>query len=298
MSVRATSDICGQGSDQDAAFYCCSEDLQYGIVYDGHGHSDCIAKLKVLHTLDAKGNHSDLASSVLVDPQPANRIFEHVMDCEGGAMMNMVCIKPQCIENYNVGDTQSWIYAINEAGEVELVHESHAHASARPAADELKRLESSVGNVAPYVTSTRSITLLDDETFALEREYQLYRDFGQGVRLATTQSLGHKGVTGCAPHTMRISRTANSRYVCILVSDGVTQVLTRAGIEQLYREHRAQFTAEHVVTRAQAQWRKTWRVIDRLAGNRPVWRKFPTSNLDDVSAVVMHVPAPAPDPPF
>ena len=289
MSVRFSSHVHGQGANQDSAHTGMLAECVYGVVYDGHGKSDCIQHLNTLHERDEKGLHSELALTILEDPRPAERVFDYAIHCSGGAVMNMVCVRPTHIDNYNVGDARSWVFTVDEAGHLDLVHESHPHSVSCIRAEERKRLDTLLGGVRFYTTCNRKITLLDDDTFAIEVGGQAYCDFGRRVRLAATQSLGHEGATGCEPDAARIMRTAHSRHLCILVSDGVTQVLTRASIAQLYELHRDALTAEHVVAAAVKQWEKTWRVIDRGNADRVSWTRFARGDWDDVSAVVMHV---------
>ena len=290
MAVRVSTHVCGQGADQDSAHEGVLTGFTYGVVYDGHGDHDCILRLNALHERDAHGLHSGTALALLNDPHPAQRIFEYATSAKGGAMMNLACVRSDCIENYNVGDSQSWIYAIDDMGYIELVHESRAHSVGNILPGDHKRLDALAGGFSFYEKRDRKIKLLDDDTFAIESDNQVYCDFGGGLRLATTQALGHGGATGCEPDAARITRTRHTKHVCILVSDGVTQVLTRARIAQLYDIHRDNLTAVHVVNLAVRQWHKIWRVIDRNNEGHTSKTRFSASNLDDVSAVVMHVP--------
>ena len=236
------------GKDQDFYFLGNDTDITYFGVLDGHGRDDCI---QFARTLD----FHDIATQ----PDPAQTLWDHIQGINfAGSGFTFTCARINhalhLIEVWNVGDSETIVYLNDQVFRTEL-HNFHNPKEV----ERTKHLVYSIRKTTAAKPSS-SFDILDIPSFT--------GDFILGDSLVPSQSYGHNGTTGFAPHKLTIPYKHTDRVRIVCVTDGVSDMqvdLSRG-------------SAEDIVQEAQRKWHQPWN-----------YKGFPGihfQNVDDITAVV------------
>jgi serine/threonine protein phosphatase PrpC len=219
-------------------------DMHYLGVMDGHGGHACI---NYVRTLDF-----DFIAS---QPDPAQTLWDMVQsqrDFYGSGCTFTFARITHHIEVWNVGDSLTSVF-LNEQ-----VFTSEIHTFLNPR--EVERTKPFMERL----THTTSPQIVDQH---MEDMPSIVGHFFTGDRLVPSQSIGHNGCTGFAPHKLVIPYKPTDRIRIVCVSDGVTDM----------KVDLAEGSALDIVQEAQRKWTQPW-----------LYRGHETkfSDIDDISCVV------------
>ena len=222
-------------------------DMDYLGVMDGHGRNACIDYVR---TLDF-----DLIAS---QPDPAQALWDKVQSSgknfvRSGCTFTFARIT-DVIEVWNVGDSETRVYVNDQ----EFRTESHTFNNPK----ELERTKTLLHFIRPTtaakVTSSDQIQDLNSFTGC----------FNNGDMIVPSQSMGHNGATGFAPHKQVIPYKPTDRLRIVCVSDGVTDMLVDL----------ADGSALDIANQADRKWKQKW--------NYKGYNGIKFEDFDDISAVV------------
>jgi serine/threonine protein phosphatase PrpC len=244
--INATMVSIQSGSKQDYFVSGQVGDMYYLGVMDGHGRHACIDYVR---TLDF-----DLIAS---QPDPAQALWDNIQSsgnnfAGSGCTFTFARIT-HLIEVWNVGDSETHVYV----NDLEFYTESHTFHNPK----EIERTKHLVHFIrpttAPKVTSAQDIQDLPSFTGY----------FNNGDTLVPSQSMGHNGITGFAPHKLVIPYKPTDRVRVVCVTDGVTDM----------KVDLSEGNAFDIANEADRKWKQPWMY-------KGLQLKFPTG--DDVSCVV------------
>lgn len=213
------------GSKQDFFVQGQVGDMHYLGVMDGHGGHACI---NYVRTLDF--------NFIASQPDPAQTIWDLVQTQKtygSGCTFTFARIT-HVIEVWNIGDSLTTVYLNDQ------VFTSNIHTFLQPS--EIERTQSLVERLehttAPQVISDIHIQDMPS----------IIGHFFTGDKLVPSQSLGHNGCTGFAPHKMVLPYKSTDRIRIVCVSDGVTDM----------RVDLSEGTALEIAKEAERKWNKPW----------------------------------------
>lgn len=282
VAVSPTTTVATRGgseNNQDHVFTMDHPRYHLAAVFDGHGNDDCINQIRSICTQN---------SEVFLSDDPICRIFNLTMGCEGGSTANIIRVSKECIENFHVGDSMCWIIDITDVPHI--LHRSTPHLPSD--ITERKRLvqrreEQPCFDFEVVYSRQQLFDIVSKHTVQFRRERGSYVQFTQGPlqRLLTpTQVLGHRGITGCSPGRTTVTRHPRHSYLCITVSDGVTEIMDIKNFHNLAIRCGG---ASAIVALAYQRWNQEWSILsDR--GKPLGTQKFDT--MDDISATYTLVP--------
>ena len=222
-------------------------DMHYLGVMDGHGRDACIDYVRTLD-FDLIASQSDPAQALWDNIQASGKNF-----AGSGCTFTFARIT-DVIEVWNVGDSETRVYVNDQEFRTEL-HTFHN-------LKELERTKPLVHFIrqttAPRVTSSQHIQDLPSFTGY----------FNNGDSLVPSQSMGHNGATGFAPHKQVIPYKPTDRVRIVCVTDGVTDMNVDL----------AHDSALDIANEANRKWKQPW-----------TYKGYPGikfENVDDISAVV------------
>jgi len=222
-------------------------DMDYLGVMDGHGRDACIDYVR---TLDF--------NLIASQPDPAQALWDNIQSsgknfAGTGCTFTFARIT-DVIEVWNVGDSETRVYVNDQEFRTE------AHTFHNPTEIERTKplLQFIRPTTAPKVISSHQIQDLPSFTGC----------FNNGDSLVPSQSMGHNGATGFAPHKQVIQYKPTDRLRIVCVSDGVTDMLVDL----------AHGSALDIVNEAERKWKQPWNY------NGYPGLKF--EDIDDISAVV------------
>ena len=285
VQCKTSCHVINGRKSQDRAYTGRTEQHTYNVIYDGHGNSDCINIIQRIH--------SDDPSDVISHANPVQEMYNRTLTSVGGSTMNLfrVNIGSTLIENFSIGDSSSWIWNITDNKNPSLVMVNKKHIPTDT--DEMGRLHALRFNVPPILTKVRSspvkkMVVRSENTIEQLNVYNQIVDFqtlDHSVRgLAMTQALGHLGVTQCDGFQYRYTTVKGCTYLCMAVSDGVTDVVTLDMIRNLIIDGLMDLPVR-LCRLAKNQWMRQWEIAIR-GSSFPIVSRFPSTEWDDISACV------------
>jgi serine/threonine protein phosphatase PrpC len=246
------------------------EEFAYGAVFDGHGPNPRL--IETISNLDI--------NTIMATESPCETAFkilenDPVILLNSGSTMNSVKMFAGRIECENVGDSTT-IVILNGA----IVYQNKCHNYLND--EEQVRLNNqgySKPGVMPVVSANATVITLEPSpvfVFTNIIPYQLGRE--TELTLVPTQSIGHRGATGCAPDKMRIDYNPSiDEVICLIMSDGITDMMNftenKNDIEYLMTH-----TCDEVISLSEARWKQSW-----MFEGRPT--SFPKNGYDDLAFV-------------
>jgi len=233
------------GSKQDFFVQGQVGDMHYLGVMDGHGGHACINYVRTLD-FDFIASQTDPALTIW-------NLIQAKQDFYGSGCTFTFARITHIIEVWNIGDSLTQVF-LNEQ-----VFTSDIHTFLLP--KEVERTHSLIERLvhanAPHVISDIHI----------QDKPSIVGHFFTGDKLVPSQSLGHNGCTGFAPHKLVIPYKSTDRIRIVCVSDGVTDMQVDL----------AQGTALEIAKEAERKWNKTW-----------IYKGHETTfqSSDDISCVV------------
>ena len=207
-------------------------------VFDGHGFNQCIIALR---SMDLR--------QFFVQPNPCAAVFEACRGFEGGATMNLFRIYANRIENHNIGDSQAKVF-MQVDGQWTIQAASVMHSPDNQA--ECARLDGRVN----YSKSSPDLNNITGPNVITSNEPGIYVQFiGTPLRLALTQALGHKGLTGCRPEFFSVPIVQGQRYRAVNGSDGIWDVLGNFDHKEL-----CTLSAQGIIDFVRARYAQEWNV--------------------------------------
>jgi hypothetical protein len=195
------------------------------------------------------------------------------------------------IENFSIGDSSSWIWNITDRKNPCLVMVNKKHIPTNT--DEMKRLRALRFHAPPILTDVRAshvkkMVVRSENTleqFNVYNQLVDFQTFDHSVKgLAMTQALGHFGVTQCEAFQYKYATATGCTYLCMAVSDGVTDVVTLDMIRNLIIDGLMDLPVR-LCRLAKNQWMRQWEIA--CSGSSvPIISRFPRTEWDDISACV------------
>lgn len=232
-------------SKQDFFVYGHVGDMRYLGVMDGHGRNACIDYVRTL-------DFDYIASQ----PDPAQTLWDFVQS--GGNFYKSGCTFTfaritHLIEVWNVGDSETHVF-VNDLHFRTILHNFHNH-------DEVLRTKSKC-----FIRQTTAPKLVSDEHIQDLPSFTGY--FFTGDALVPSQSMGHNGATGFAPHKQVIHYNPIDRVRIVCVTDGVSDMHVDL----------AHGSALDIANEALRKWKQPW----HYKGFHGI--RF--QNIDDISCVL------------
>lgn len=236
------------GSNQDFFVQGQIGDMHYLGVMDGHGRrKGCI---EYVRTLDF--------NFIASQPDPAKALWDKIQSSGndfGGTGCTFTFARiTDVIEVWNVGDSETHVFVNDQVFRTEI------HTFQNP--NEVERTKSLV----QYIRPTTAPKVISSEHIQDLPSFTGY--FNNGDTLVPSQSMGHNGATGFAPHKQVIHYKPTDRVRIVCVSDGVSDMQVDL----------AEGTAHDIAYEADRKWKQHW----NYRGYSGV--QFPTA--DDVSCVL------------
>ena len=232
------------GSNQDYFVRGQVGDMHYLGVMDGHGRNACIDYVR---TLDF--------DYIAAQPDPAQVLWDKVQT--GGNFYGSGCTFTfaritDVIEVWNVGDSMTHVYVNGQ------VFVTKIHTFMDP---------SEIERTKPFIHRLEHKTAACVISNTIQDVPSITGHFLKGDVLVPSQSYGHNGATGFAPHKQVISYKPTDRIRIVCVSDGVTDM--NVALEE--------GSAEDIAKEADRKWRQPWIYHGRATQYK---------NIDDVACVV------------
>jgi serine/threonine protein phosphatase PrpC len=225
------------------------EKFAYALVLDGHGPNPVL--MDTICNLDI--------NSIMVSQSPCETAFNLLKNhpeilINSGSTMNSVKLFENRIECESMGDSTT-IILING----EIVYQNKCHNSLNNL--ELIRLlnqGSTRPGMMPVVSgNATTITMKSSPIFVFTN---IPSGFGCDIELTLvpTQSIGHRGVTGCEPDKFCVKYDALiDEVICLVMTDGVSDMLNfienKNDLNYLITH-----TSTEIVELAESRWRQGW----------------------------------------
>ena len=244
------------------------EKFAYGAVFDGHGPNPRL--MEIVSNLDI--------NAIMATESPCETAFkilenDPVISLNSGSTMNSVKMFVERIECENVGDSTT-IVILNG----NIVYQNKCHSYLLD--EEQVRLNNqgySKPGVTPVVSSDATvITLEPSPVFVFTNIISDLIGRDTELTLVPTQSIGHRGATGCVPDKIRINyNPLIDEVICLIMSDGISDMMNftenKNDIEYLMTH-----TCDEVISLAEARWKQAWMFEGRLTS-------FPKNGYDDLA---------------
>jgi serine/threonine protein phosphatase PrpC len=268
--------------DETYSGFCANEDtgeeFYWGMITDGHGGDNVIQFLRSL-----KPHMNNFVSS----NTPVEKLSKHIIDNLGfsagyrsGATMCLTKCYSDRIECINCGDSQVVVF---KNGEI-------AHISVEHTPTNTKERSRLVAKNARYTKSTSMKITSLTKMIGVNCEYV---NFPTGTSLATTQALGHNGMTGVAPDIVTIPFEPSDVIKVVIGSDGLFDMIIKDDNERLVMADvklLGGMSGEDILKQAVNRWLQLWDIYmpekpDQLMGTQAFTRDM----CDDVSVVVINM---------
>jgi len=200
--------------------------MHYLGVMDGHGGHSCI---NYVRTLDF--------DYIAAQPDPAQTLWNLVQqqrDFYGSGCTFTFARITDVIEVWNMGDSMTQVF-LNDT-----VYTTDVHTFLNP--KEVERTQTLVERLA-HTTAPQVVSDIHIQDMP-----SIVGHFKTGDKLVPSQSMGHNGCTGFAPHKMVIPYKSTDRIRIVCVSDGVTDM----------RVDLSQGSAMDIAKEAERKWTKKW----------------------------------------
>ena len=248
------------------------EVFNWAAVFDGHGSNECIDFIRKIP--------SSTMNDFIVSNTPIQLLAQHINTNlttiqSSGSTMCLVKFYRDRIECYNCGDSQVVVY---RNGNIKFISKEHNYLN--------KNERNRVSDDVTFIPSM-NIKMTDKDT--LVSVYSEYIEWNDDLtRLACSQSLGHNGVTGCAPDRTIIPIDPNDNYKVIIGSDGLwdmTMMDDKHEMTELYY-----MDAEDIMKQTTDRWLQTWKMQDLLNNDTKIhYCSYQPRQCDDISVVVADI---------
>lgn len=276
VSINESVDQLCAGQDQTFQGHFIDESTgetgTWAMVTDGHGSDKCISFIRTISLNEFIGKLN-----------PIETLAEHINRGAGipplelsGATACLVKVYEDKIVCINAGDSQAAVY---KNGELAFMTEEHNTFNQK----ERERLEKIPG--FSYRHSNNIQVVSPTQLRGTITEYAYWPD---GLKLATTQALGHNGRTGLAPDVTTIRYEPTDAIQIVIGSDGLWDMVNKDDPEEL--KSFSSMTSDQILTFATNRWKQVW---DMAPAHTPdTWTKarFTESyQFDDVCAVKIDI---------
>ena len=247
----------------------------WAMVTDGHGLSTCINFLRSIP--------SDVMDGFIGSPSPAISLFDYVNanvklrsgECSG-ATMCLVKVYSDRVVCINVGDSQAAVY---KNGQLAFLTVEHNTSNER----EKERLRALYPSI--YFMPSQTIVLLTESK--MTHAYSEYAKFSNKVMLATTQALGHNGMTGISPDVTTIPYGPGDVVQVVIGSDGFWDMVMKNNDDEMLSF--ASKSNDELLTWCVGRWLQEW----EMQHDRNIEKSFKSSyerdQCDDVCVVKIDV---------
>jgi serine/threonine protein phosphatase PrpC len=253
------------------------EQIHYACVMDGHGSNSCINFIRSLPKTkldELMGTTCPIRElQALIDKESALHIRE-----SSGATMCLVRRFSNHIECLNSGDSQLVVFK-NDI--IEFISEEHNSNNEKERARisrlfDFIRFEDALG--IKMVASNKMISVKTQ-----------YAVFSNSTKLATTQALGHHGITGISPDRTVVEYGPSDEIRALIGSDGLFDMIIKKE-DGSYLEYDIMsmhsMPCEVIVKRGKDRWLQEWH--GEFEGSTQTYR-YKKEECDDVCAVVMDI---------
>jgi serine/threonine protein phosphatase PrpC len=274
MSALQDHVCAGKGLDEGTG-----ELFDWVMLNDGHGTDSCIREIR--------GISNEKMSTYMGKSDPVAAIVGHIEDSgrvrpasvfrtresSGATAVIVKCYadRARCI---TVGDSQALIFKDENLVHVTAEHNcSNESERARIQALGYTFTESSGIKI---VSETRMVSTVTE-----------YMDMGDGTRLATTQALGHNGLTGYNPLVYDFAFEEGSSYKVVLGSDGMFDMVmldNKNDVGVLCSKSSSEICEWTV-----ARWLQTWYAT--LPSGEETSFNYTPKYCDDVSVATVEIRA-------
>jgi len=268
--------------DETYSGFCANEDtgeeFYWGMITDGHGGDNVIKCLRNL-----KPHMNNFVSS----NKPVEKLSKYIIDNIGfnagnrsGATMCLTKCYSDHIECINCGDSQVVVF---KNGEIAHISEEHTPTNMKERSRLAAKKVSYLKSASMKITSLTKMIGVNCE----------YVNFPNGTSLATTQALGHNGITGIAPDIVTIPFEPSDVIKVVIGSDGLFDMIIKDENDRLVMEDiklLGGMSGEDILEQTVKRWLQLWNIYtpekpDQLAGTQTFTRDM----CDDVSVVVINM---------
>jgi len=248
------------------------EEGKWGMVTDGHGTNTCIrylrsiSKEKMNKVVGSKNPVETLAN--MVNKESFVSRYER-----SGATMCLVKVYKDRVVCINSGDSQACVY---KNGELIFLSEEHNSKN--------KKEKERLAGRCHYSKSTGIEITREQKMYSLDCEYA---NFPGGYCIASTQALGHSGITGYAPDVTIIPYDSKDTIYVVIASDGFWDMVVTSCDEEM--KSFADKTSDELLKFALERWLQEWNMcIDRESD---IWvtAKYDKTDCDDVCVVKIDI---------
>jgi serine/threonine protein phosphatase PrpC len=248
---------------------------EWAMVTDGHGLSTCINFLRSIP--------SEVMDGFIGSPSPAISLFDHVntnvklrpSECSG-ATMCLVKIYSDRVVCINVGDSQAAVY---KNGQLAFLTVEHNTSNEREK-DRLRELYPSI-----YFMPSQTIELLTDSKMTYA--YSEYAKFSNNIMLATTQALGHNGMTGIAPDVTTIPYGPGDVIQVVIGSDGFWDMVIKTNEDEMLSF--ASRSSNELLTWCVGRWLQEWEMQPDRNNKKWFRSSYERDQCDDICVVKIDV---------
>jgi serine/threonine protein phosphatase PrpC len=253
------------------------EEIHYACVMDGHGSDSCINFIRALPKTkidELMGLTCPIrALQALIDKENAVRPRE-----SSGATMCLARRFSDHIECLNCGDSQLVVFKNDK---IEFISEEHNSNNEK----ERTRL-SRTFDFLRFEESANIKMVAENKMTKADGHYAA---FSNSTRLATTQALGHNGITGIRPDQKIIQYGSSDEIRVLIGSDGLFDMIIKKE-DGSYLEHDIMamhsMPCELIVKRAVDRWLQEWH--GDFNGITQTYH-YTKQDCDDVCAIVMDI---------
>lgn len=243
------------GSGQDHAVHGETGNVQWAVLYDGHGTNKVIDQLRALNM-----------DRYICEPNPLESIASSAIVGDtylSGATACMMRRNGNQIELFNMGDSGACMYVNGK-----LVAETTKHSFLNQ--DEIERTKSLVRCIlptkAPFPVSDVRVEEVPSPT----------GHFTTGERLVPSRSIGHNHMTGDVAERIVVNVESTDHVRVVMGSDGLLDMLVPL------HEGSAMMLAKE----AERRWRKQWKYKFMHNGKEYDSETSYGDQIDDISCVV------------
>jgi len=247
------------------------ESGDWGMVTDGHGNNTCIHFLRSIP--------SEVMDRIIGSLEPAKALFEHVNanvklgpnECSG-ATMCLVKVYSDRVVCINMGDSQAAVY---KNGQLEFITVEHNCFNER----EKERLRGLYSDIQ-YIKSKTLELLTESKITYKSLEYV---QFSNKVTLATTQALGHNGLTGISPDVTTIPYLPGDVVQVVIGSDGFWDMVMKDNTDEVLSF--ASKSSNEILSWCLGRWLQEWEMQRDRNIAKSFKSRYDRDDCDDICVV-------------
>ena len=253
------------------------EEFDWCMVADGHGSDFCI---NILRNFD-----KNKLNAIISNKYPIEILSEYINNefknnnyyYTSGSTVCLVKYHKDHVEVINCGDSQA---AIFKNGELVLLTEEH---NWRNQSERDRLLELHKNNI--ITRPTMDIKVFNDtDLIGVLSEYIRYPD---NTLIACSQSLGHRGITGCTPSISRIKFDEADTIRVIVGTDGLWEMIMKDNINEMNKLYRME--GNDILQFALSRWLQKWNMYRLESPNDITVASYERHQCDDIGVVVMDI---------